>query len=132
MKKFDNFCRALENLKDVYRYQPPYENVVLTGLVALYEICFEQSWKAMKEILEEQGFSESATGSPRQVLKTAYKAGLIREEELWIEALASRNNVVHAYNQAVALDIVKAVREKYYGMFEKLREEVEENWRGDQ
>lgn len=129
MKKFDNFCRALENLKDVYRYQPPYENVVLTGLVALYEICFEQSWKAMKEILEEQGFSESATGSPRQVLKTAYKAGLIREEELWIEALASRNNVVHAYNQAVALDIVKAVREKYYRMFEKLREEVEENWR---
>lgn len=129
MKKFDNFCRALENLKDVYRYQPPYENVVLTGLVALYEICFEQSWKAMKEILEEQGFSESATGSPRQVLKTAYKAGLIREEELWIEALASRNNVVHAYNQAVALDIVKAVREKYYGMFETLREEVEENWR---
>lgn len=129
MKKFDNFCRALENLKDVYRYQPPYENVVLTGLVALYEICFEQSWKAMKEILEEQGFSESATGSPRQVLKTAYKAGLIREEELWIEALVSRNNVVHAYNQAVALDIVKAVREKYYGMFEKLREEVEENWR---
>lgn len=129
MKKFDNFCRALENLKDVYRYQPPYENVVLTGLVALYEICFEQSWKAMKEILEEQGFPESATGSPRQVLKTAYKAGLIREEELWIEALASRNNVVHAYNQAVALDIVKAVREKYYRMFEKLREEVEENWR---
>ena len=64
-----------------------------------------------------------------RILKTAYKAGLIREEELWIEALASRNNVVHAYNQAVALDIVKAVREKYYRMFEKLREEVEENWR---
>lgn len=129
MKKFDNFCRALEHLKDVYRYEPPYENVVLTGLVALYEICFEQAWKAMKEILEEQGFAEGATGSPRQVLKTAYKAGMIRDEELWIEALSSRNNVAHAYNQAVALDIVKAVREKYYGMFEKLREEVLENWR---
>ena len=48
MKKFDNFCLALENLNDVYNYDEPYENVVLTGLVALYEICFEQSWKAMK------------------------------------------------------------------------------------
>ena len=76
MKKFDNFCLALENLNDVYNYDEPYENVVLTGLVALYEICFEQSWKAMKEILEYSGFEESATGSPRQVLKTAYKAGL--------------------------------------------------------
>ena len=56
MKKFDNFCLALENLNDVYNYDEPYENVVLTGLVALYEICFEQSWKAMKEILEYIGF----------------------------------------------------------------------------
>ena len=50
MKKFDNFCSSLNNLKDIYNYEEPYENVVLTGLVALYEICFEQSWKAMKEI----------------------------------------------------------------------------------
>ena len=50
MKKVDNFCAALANLKDIYEYEAPYSNVVLTGLVALYEICFEQSWKAMKEI----------------------------------------------------------------------------------
>lgn len=128
MKKFDNFCLALENLNDIYNYDEPYENVVLTGLVALYEICFEQSWKAMKEILEYSGFEESATGSPRQVLKTAYKAGLIKDEKVWIEALASRNNVAHAYNKAIALDIVKAVRDRYYGMFEELKKEVEKKW----
>ena len=33
---------TLNNLKDIYNYEEPYENVVLTGLVALYEICFEQ------------------------------------------------------------------------------------------
>lgn len=125
MKKFDNFCMAFENLRDIYRYDEPYDNVVLTGLVALYEICFEQSWKAMKEILEYNGFKECATGSPRQILKTAYKAGLIKDEKLWLEALVSRNNVAHAYNKAVALDIVKAVREYYFGMFEALKEEIE-------
>lgn len=128
MKKFDNFCLALKNLHDIYNYNEPYENVVLTGLVALYEICFEQSWKAMKEILEYNGFQESATGSPRQVLKIAYKAGLIKEEKLWIDALMSRNNVAHAYNKAVALDIVKATKDKYYMMFEELKGEIEGSW----
>lgn len=128
MKKFDNFCLALNNLKDVYKYQEPYENVILTGLVALYEICFEQSWKAMKEILEFNGFKEGATGSPRQILKTAYKAGMINDESLWREALISRNNVAHAYNKAIALDIVNDTKEKYYNMFEQLKLEIENNW----
>ena len=52
MKKYENFCRALNNLKDIYDYQEPYGNVELTGLVGLFEVCFEQSWKAMKELLE--------------------------------------------------------------------------------
>lgn len=128
MKKFVNFCLALKNLHDIYNYNEPYENVVLTGLVALYEICFEQSWKAMKEVLEYNGFQESAAGSPRQILKIAYKAGLIKEEKLWIDALMSRNNVAHAYNKAVALDIVKATKDKYYMMFEELKGEIEGSW----
>ena len=55
MKKYENFCAALSNMKEMYRYKEPYDNVVLTGLVGLYEICFEQSWKMMKEILEISG-----------------------------------------------------------------------------
>ena len=128
MKKFDNFCMALENMKDIFIYKPPYENVVLTGLVGLYEICFEQSWKAMKEILEFQGFSESQTGSPRQILKTAYQAGMIKNEQQWLDALKARNNVAHAYNRAVALDIVKQAKEEYYSLFCDLKTEIEANW----
>ncbi len=95
MKKYENFCLALANLKEIYNYNEPYNNVVLTGLVGLYEICFEQSWKMMKEILTFHGYEEGATGSPRLVLKTAYEAGLIKEERLWLQALQERNNVAH-------------------------------------
>ena len=130
MKKVDNFYSALTNLKDIYEYQEPYSNVILTGLVALYEICFEQSWKAMKEILEYNGYSESHTGSPRQILKMAYHAGLIKDEELWLSALVARNNVAHAYNRAVALDIVDQTRRLFYPMFMKLKDEIELNWQG--
>ena len=128
MKKFDNFCNALNNLKDIYNYNEPYNNVITIGLVGLYEICFEQSWKAMREILENEGFDMETSGSPRQIIKTAYQAGMINDEDTWLEALVSRNNVSHSYNEDVALDIINATREKYYKMFKNLREELENNW----
>ena len=38
MKKYENFCASFANLNDIFSYEEPYNNVVLTGLVALYEI----------------------------------------------------------------------------------------------
>lgn len=129
MKKYENFCTALKNLKDIYSYEEPYSNVVMTGLVGLYEICFEQSWKAMKEILTLNGVAESQTGSPRQILKSSYQAGMIKDEDLWLAALVSRNNVAHAYNQEIAKDIIKQTKTTYYQMFEDLKMEIENNWK---
>ena len=83
----------------------------------------------MKEILEYNGFAEGQTGSPRQILKTAFHAGLIKDEELWLKALVARNNVAHAYNRAVALDIVDQARELFYPMFEQLKMEIEQSWK---
>ena len=128
MKKFENFCNALENLNDIYKYNEPYENVILTGLVALYEICFEQARKAMKEILQHNGISDVETGSPRQILKTAYQLGMIKDENAWLEALLSRNNVAHAYNNVIAMEIVKKTKELYYNMFVNLKEELTNKW----
>lgn len=128
MKKYENFCSSLGNMKDIYNYKEPYDNVVLTGLVGLYEITFEQSWKMMKEILQNHGYEEGATGSPKIILKTAYKAGMIKDEELWLRALQARNNVTHSYNQKIALRIVSEAKTEFYKMFVDLKEEVESVW----
>ena len=128
MKKYENFCAALTNMKEMYDYQPPYDTVVLTGLVGLYEICFEQAWKAMKEILENHGFEEGATGSPKIILKTAYQANMIRDENLWLSALQERNNVIHSHNRNIALTIVEKAKDSFYNMFCELKKEVETNW----
>lgn len=128
MKKFDNFIQALNNLAKIYDYNEPYGIVELTGLVGLFEVCFEQAWKTMKEILEDNGFDEGRTGSPKQILKTAYQAKMIQDEALWIDALVARNNVAHSYNESIALDIVHNTKERFYDMFQKLKKEIEENW----
>ena len=125
MKKYDNFCAALDNLKEIYKYEEPYDIVTLTGLVGLYEICFEQSWKLMKAVLAEHGYEASGTGSPKTILKTAYSAGMINDEDLWTRALEARNNVTHAYNREIARAIIKMTKENFYDMFEELKVEIQ-------
>lgn len=80
MKRYDNFKSVLKNLKAIYLYHEPYGIVEVMGMVGLYRICFEQAWKAMKEILEINGYAEGAAGSPKTILKTAFKAEMIDDE----------------------------------------------------
>ena len=117
MKKYENFCKALNNLKEIQKEVPPYSTVVQTGMVSLYEICFEQAWKAMKEVLENNGYSQHKIGSPRAIIKMAYQANLIDDEDCWLEALRDRNNVAHSYNEEIANNIIKDSKEKYIVMF---------------
>lgn len=82
----------------------------------------------MKEILEKHGFEQSGTGSPKLILKTAFQAGMINDEEIWINALFARNNVAHSYNEEIALEIIKETKEHYIEIFKTLKETVEKNW----
>lgn len=128
MKKFDNFVRALANLKLSKNYTAPYDVVTETGLVNLFSICFEQSWKAMKEILESHGYSESKTGSPKMIIKLAYSAGMLQDESGWLELLDRRNEIAHSYNEEVAVTIIEKTKEKYLILFEELEEELRKSW----
>lgn len=128
MKKFDNFIRALDNLKLCKNYTAPYDVVTETGLVNLFSICFEQSWKAMKEILEDHGYSESKTGSPKMIIKLAFSAGMVQDESGWLELLDRRNEIAHSYNEEVAVNIIEKTKDRYLALFEALEKEIRENW----
>ncbi len=128
MKKLDNFAKALLNLRAVQEVEPPYTVMNTAGSVALFEICFEQAWKAMKEALTANGYSESKVGSPRQIIKLAFSAGMINKQDEWLKMLASRNDVAHSYNEEIALDIIAAVKGEYILLFDDLQTELLENW----
>ena len=127
-KKVNNFFRALKNLKEIEGKEPPFDTITEAGMVSLFEICFEQSWKAMKERLEYHGYGERKLGSPNAVIKLAYQAEMIDDEQLWSEALKARNDVVHSYSDEIALQIIKDSKEKFLPMFEALRKNIETNW----
>ena len=71
---------------------------------------------------------ESIQKEVKIILKTAYKAGMIKDEDLWLKALRERNNVTHSYNQNIALSIILQAKEKFYDMFCQLKKEIDENW----
>lgn len=128
MKKYDNFCKALDNLRIVKEVEEPYDILTMTGSVALFEICFEQSWKAMKAILTEHGYAERLTGSPKMIIKLAYSAGMINDEEKWLKMLDSRNDITHSYNEEVAFQIIDQTKKDYICLFEKLKTAIDEKW----
>ncbi|WP_297964744.1 HI0074 family nucleotidyltransferase substrate-binding subunit [uncultured Anaerovibrio sp.] len=127
-KKVCNFLKALDNLKTIEGKTPPYDAITEAGMVSLFEICFEQAWKAMKERLEFNGYGERKLGSPNAIIKLAFQAEMIDDEELWRAALRARNNVVHSYSDEIALSIIKDTQDKFIAMFDKLRKELIDNW----
>jgi nucleotidyltransferase substrate binding protein (TIGR01987 family) len=128
MKKFDNFCKALANLEEGLKLREPYTIVEQTGIVGLFEICFEQSWKVMKAVLEDHGRTENKIGSPRGILKLAYQCGMISDSEGWLEILEARNILSHTYSDEQSLAVISDLKSQYIELFRTLKSELEENW----
>lgn len=128
MKKYENFCKALSNLQEGLKLDEPYSVVEQTGIVGLFEICFEQSWKLMKAVLENHGRFEDKIGSPRAIIKIAYQCNMIKDGEKWLELLESRNILAHTYSDAEAVEIIRKLKTDYFGLFEELRNEITGRW----
>ncbi len=121
MKKYDNFCKALANLKEGSKLEEPYTIVEQTGIVGLFEICFEQSCKLMKEVLEDHGRFENKIGSPRAIIKIAYQCGMIDQCENWFKLLESRNILSRTYSDEQSLAVIRRIKSDYISAFEELK-----------
>lgn len=129
MKKYDNFCKSLENLKTISEVSEPCNLVEKTGVVGLLKICFSESWRLMKNILRKNGavFSKE-TALPENVIKMAYSVGLIRDEKGWEDLLKMKNSLTNTDSDEVFIQAVKKIESEYINLFEQLKQEVRKNW----
>lgn len=132
MRKYENYCKALNNLKIGAKLEEPYTIVEQTGIVGLFEICFEQSWKLMKAMLEAHGRFENKIGSPKAIIKIAYQCGMIQNEKAWLELLETRNILAHSYSDEEALNAIRRLKSDYILLFEKLKQEIDDVWLNDE
>ena len=60
--------------------------------------------------------------------RVAYQAGMIQDDTQWLEALATRNEVAHSYNEEIALQIIRKTKTEYLDLFDLLQKELAERW----
>jgi nucleotidyltransferase substrate binding protein (TIGR01987 family) len=97
-------------------------NIIKEGIIHRFEFTHELAWKVMKDYLEFEGY-QNITGS-RSATKEAFNSGLIREGQIWMNMIESRNNTVHTYNAAILEKEFTKIIIDYYPLLKEFREKM--------
>ena len=128
LKKYDNFIKCLEVLKNSDRDKIANDEIYRMGIIGQFNLTFELSWKALQAALRIHGAGK--TGSPREIFKTAYSVGFLPDDKVWIDMLEARNTAAHVYDEAEAEKIAERIFDEYVPAFlrlaEILRKKIEE------
>lgn len=125
-KKYNNYINAIKQLKKGIEIFDNENDLLRDGLIQRFEFTFELSWKTLKVCFEDEGLI--GLNSPKAVLREAFSAGLIDNENLWLEMLNDRNSTTHIYNEKMAIVICDRIIEKYTDAFESLSLKIKERY----
>lgn len=92
MKKFENYMSnlaVLEKAKD----EDLENEFILSGIIDKFFLQFELGWKVLKELMMYEGKNIANTGSPREIIKSAYSVYDFIEEQIWLSMLRDRNDM---------------------------------------
>lgn len=103
----------LEQLDDVYR----------SGSIKAFEICFELSWKVLKDLLFFEGHNEK---TPRSIFRKSFEVEYINESdcEVLLKALEKRNLLSHTYRREAAIEAESLIRDVCYPVLVRVFESL--------
>lgn len=127
MKKFEQYSRHLQVLCRAEQEDITNE-FIISGIIDKFYIQFELGWKVLKELLRYEGANQAATGSPREIIKTAYAYFDFIEESIWLEMLRDRNDTTHIYNEEAAQQLVEKILHRYIAVFVTLEQHIRERY----
>lgn len=123
-KRFQSYKRSLEDFSEA-RERDMEDSFVLSGTDMKFSITFDLAWKTMKDILiEHYAIIDFVAGSPREVLKKAFQAGMISGDE-WIQMLEIRNQLTHDYDGEIVKTHCQTIVQTYINKFEEFQAWVE-------
>lgn len=130
MKKLDNYRSALSVLKEAPT-QDLSNEFVTGGIVNKFNLQFELGWKLLKALLSYEGASEAASGSPRDIIKAAYRYFDFIDENLWLDMLRDRNDTTHIYDETRLHRLVDSVITSYIPEFQRVLAAVDNRYGKD-
>ena len=123
---FDNFERAFRLLTQALD-KDELNDLERSGLIQRFEFTFELAWKTLSDRLKHDGINIIAT--PRQVIRHAFRAGMIDDVQTWLNMLEDRNRMSHKYDLEDFEEAEANIRRYYRSAFEKFRNQFAQDAR---
>lgn len=115
-QRFQNLVKAFSQLKRGLAIEAP-SDIEQQGVIQSFEFTFELSWKTLKDYLESQGV---ICQFPREVIKLAFQHQIISEGELWLDMLGKRNLLAHTYDEDIAMEAYRLIKQSFAPQIENL------------
>jgi len=110
----EKFEKALKKLKEGVKVAQT--EIERDGVIQRFEFTFELFWKTLKIILQYKGIEAR---SPRSAIKEGFRAGLLDDDEIFLDMLEDRNLTSHIYEESTAEEIFKRIKQVYTPSLEK-------------
>lgn len=124
MRRYDAYRSTLDVLARA-KSQDLDNEFIQSGIIDKFSLQFELGWKMLKDLLRYEGDADAATGSPRDILKSAYRYFDFVEEDVWLSMLSDRNRVLHIYDASAARELVDTIIDRYIPAFVRLESSIE-------
>ena len=121
MKSYEAFDSRLAVLETA-QFQDLDNDYAASDCLYIYEQVFGISISLLKRLLEYEGATLAASGSPRAILKEAYRFYDFIDETAWLDMLRDRNTNVHIYDNKLAQELIKRILNVYIPAFCRLRD----------
>lgn len=115
-QRFQNLDKASSQLARGLAIEQPSE-IERQGIIQSFEFTFELSWKTLKDYLEAQGV---ICQFPREVIKKSFQYQIIPNGEIWLDMLGKRNLLAHTYDENLALEAYRLIKQHFAPEIKKL------------
>lgn len=117
-QRFNSFNKAFSQLER-FTEEKELNEMEEQGLIKAFEYTYELAWKTLQDLLKDKGYSDIS--GPRPVIEQSFQDGYITKGKEWLKMQNSRNLTSHTYDKETAKEIIKAIREDYFGLFKELK-----------
>lgn len=118
-QRFENFEKAFLLLRSAFDKETELNDLEKEGVIQRFEYTTELAWKTLKDYLEFCGVKiEQIT--PKNVIKKAFEANIIKHGEIWIDMIAQRNLLSHVYSQITFNEAIAKIKGNYISILDDL------------